>query len=281
MTDRTAASRDASRLPKGYEPEEVETHWIEVWEEAAVGRADPESSAEPFAMVIPPPNVTGSLHIGHALDLTIQDVYARWNRMRGHDVLWLPGTDHAGIATQNVVEKRLAEEGLHRKDMGREEFEKRVWDWVEESGGRILEQMRTLGLTCDWSRERFTLDPGLSRAVRKVFVELYEDGLVYRGEYMVNWCPRCETAISDLEVEHREVDGRMWKIRYPLLPEDDDEAPREVTIEIRKQDESNPDSPRASSISPRATSPPYRSPVPNCVISPSPGYQSDHDGCQV
>ena len=203
-------------MPTGYDPESVEPRWAKAWEERGVGTADPDSSAPVYSMVIPPPNVTGSLHIGHALDHTIQDIMARWKRMQGYDVLWLPGTDHAGIATQNVVEKQLAKEGTSRVELGREEFERRVWEWKEEYGGKILRQMRHEGLTVDWTRERFTLDEGLSRAVRRVFVDLYEQGLVYRGEYLVNWCPRCGTAISDLEVKHRETNGSLWRIRYPL-----------------------------------------------------------------
>ena len=156
-----------------------------------------------FSLVIPPPNVTGSLHIGHMLEHTEIDVTVRWHRMLGDNTLWLPGTDHAGIATQMVVERKLAEEGIDRRDLGREEFEKRVWEWKAQYGDTIKRQMIRLGACCDWSRERFTLDPGLSRAVREVFVRLYEKGLIYRGEYMVNWCPRCHTAISDLEVDSR------------------------------------------------------------------------------
>ena len=209
-------------MPKGYDPESVEPRWAKAWEERAVGTPDPESSAPVYSMVIPPPNVTGSLHVGHALDHTIQDIMARWKRMQGYDVLWLPGMDHAGIATQNVVEKQLAREGTSRTELGREEFERRVWEWKDEYGGRILGQMRREGLTVDWTRERFTLDEGLSRAVRRVFVDLYEDGLIYRGEYLVNWCPRCGTAISDLEVKHRETSGSLWRIRYPLKDADPD-----------------------------------------------------------
>ncbi|MGD8329270.1 MAG: valine--tRNA ligase [Acidobacteriota bacterium] len=221
MTDqRKPAPSDAGEMPKGYEPEEVEPRWEKTWEERAVGTPDPASDAPVYAMVIPPPNVTGSLHLGHALDHTIQDIMARWKRMQGHDVLWLPGTDHAGIATQNVVEKQLAAEGTSRLELGRGDFEHRVWQWKEESGGRITEQMRREGLTVDWTRERFTLDEGLSRAVRRVFVDLYEQGLIYRGEYLVNWCPRCGTAISDLEVKHHEGSGSLWKIRYPLKDEE-------------------------------------------------------------
>lgn len=222
-------------MPKGYAPESVEPRWAKVWEERAVGTPDPESLAPVYSMVIPPPNVTGSLHIGHTLDHTIQDIMARWKRMQGHDVLWLPGTDHAGIATQNVVEKQLAKEGTSRIELGREEFERRVWKWKEEYGGRILEQMRHEGLTVDWTRERFTLDEGLSKAVRRVFVDLYEQGLVYRGEYLVNWCPRCGTAISDLEVKHRETHGSLWRLRYRLKSEDEEPGvPQFVEVETTR-----------------------------------------------
>ena len=218
-------------MPKGYTPESVEPRWTKVWEERGVGTPDPESLAAVYSMVIPPPNVTGSLHIGHTLDHTIQDIMARWKRMQGYDVLWLPGTDHAGIATQNVVEKQLAKEGTSRIEVGREEFERRVWKWKEEYGGRILQQMRREGLTVDWTRERFTLDEGLSKAVRRVFVDLYEQGLVYRGEYLVNWCPRCGTAISDLEVKHRETQGSLWRLRYRLKSEDG-EASAQQFVEV-------------------------------------------------
>jgi valyl-tRNA synthetase len=166
-------------------------------------------------MVIPPPNVTGSLHIGHVLVYTLHDIVARWQRMRGHDVLWLPGTDHAGIATQMVVERELAKEELTRHDLGREAFEQRVWQWKETYGGKITQSLRRLGASCDWSRERFTLDEGLSRAVRTVFVRLFESGLVYRDRYIVNWCPRCHTAISDLETVYQTVQGKLYTIRYP------------------------------------------------------------------
>ena len=222
-------------MPKGYAPESVEPRWAKVWEERAVGTPDPRSLAPVYSMVIPPPNVTGSLHIGHTLDHTIQDIVARWKRMQGYDVLWLPGTDHAGIATQNVVEKQLAKEGTSRIELGRDEFERRVWKWKEEYGGQILRQMRQEGLTVDWTRERFTLDEGLSRAVRRVFVDLYEQGLVYRGEYLINWCPRCGTAISDLEVNHRETHGSLWRICYPLKREDEDTgAPQFVEVDTTR-----------------------------------------------
>ncbi len=167
-------------------------------------------------MVIPPPNVTGRLHIGHAYGRTIEDILARWQRMRGRRVLWLPGTDHAGIATQMVVERQLAKDGIRRRDLGREKFIERVWAWRRESGDMILGQLRRLGCSLDWSRLRFTMDEDLSRAVRHAFVKLYEDGLIYRGRYVVNWCPRCETAVSDLEVVYRETDGAIYKIRYDV-----------------------------------------------------------------
>ena len=167
-------------------------------------------------MVIPPPNVTGRLHIGHAYGRTVEDILARWKRMRGRRVLWVPGTDHAGIATQMVVERQLAKEGIRRRDLGRENFIERVWEWRRESGDTILGQLRRLGCSLDWTRLRFTMDPDLSRAVRHAFVQLYEDGLIYRGRYVVNWCPRCGTAVSDLEVVHRETEGALYKIRYDV-----------------------------------------------------------------
>jgi valyl-tRNA synthetase len=204
------------QIDKVYEPLRFEPHWAQWWIDSGIFRADNNNPATVFSLVIPPPNVTGSLHIGHMLEHTEIDVTARWRRMRGDNTLWLPGTDHAGIATQMVVERKLAEEGINRRDLGREEFEKRVWEWKEKYGGTIKSQMIRLGASCDWSRERFTLDPGLSRAVREVFVRLYEKGLIYRGEYMVNWCPRCQTALSDLEVAHTDVNGHLWHIRYPV-----------------------------------------------------------------
>ena len=200
-------------LTKVFEHATVDPKWYAYWEEVGAFRADPASGRPPFSMVLPPPNVTGSLHIGHALNQTLPDVLARWKRMQGHDVLWLPGTDHAGIATQNVVEKQLAEENKTRQDLGREAFEARVWEWVKTSHGTITSQMRQLGSSVDWSRERFTLDDSLSRAVRRVFVSLYREGLIYRGTYLVSWCPRCRTALSDLEVVHKESKGRLYQIR--------------------------------------------------------------------
>ncbi|MEO5361788.1 MAG: valine--tRNA ligase [Nitrospirota bacterium] len=179
----------------------------------------PDKSKQPYSIVIPPPNVTGSLHMGHALNVTLQDILSRWKRMKGYMVLWVPGTDHAGIATQNVVEKQLAAEGLSREALGRAAFTERVWQWKALNGGQIIHQLKKLGASCDWSRERFTLDEGLSRAVREVFVSLFEDGLIYRSTRLINWCPRCSTALSDLEAEHEEYEGKLTYIRYPLLDE--------------------------------------------------------------
>lgn len=201
-------------LSKGFDHTTVDPKWYAFWEKTGAFLADPSSSRPAFSMVLPPPNVTGVLHIGHALNQTLPDVISRWKRMTGHDVLWLPGTDHAGIATQNVVERQLAAEGTDRHAMGREAFEARVWEWAKQSHGTITSQMRTLGSSVDWSRERFTLDDDLSRAVRRVFVTLYREGLIYRGKYIVNWCTRCRTALSDLEVTHDPVEGKLYHIRY-------------------------------------------------------------------
>jgi len=203
-------------LPKTYDPTTVEGPTYQRWLDAGVFAAGQASGRPRFSMALPPPNVTGSLHIGHALDHTYQDYLARLHRMRGFEVLWLPGMDHAGIATQNVVERELAKEGKTRFDLGREAFVERVWAWKAESGGRILGQMQRLGDSVDWSRERFTMDEGLSRAVREVFVSLYEQDLLYRGRRIINWCPRCLTALSDIEVEHEEVPGELAHLRYPL-----------------------------------------------------------------
>tara|TARA_B100001123_G_scaffold81609_2_gene93011 strand:+ start:10374 stop:13040 length:2667 start_codon:yes stop_codon:yes gene_type:complete len=204
-------------LTKVFEHAKIDPKWYAYWESIGAFRADPVTNKPSFSMVLPPPNVTGWLHIGHALNQTLPDVVARWKRMKGYDVLWLPGTDHAGIATQNVVEKQLAQEGKTRHDLGRDAFEKRVWDWVEKSHGTITSQMRKLGSSVDWSRERFTLDENLSRAVRKVFVSLYREGLIYRGTYLVSWCTRCRTALSDLEVVHKDMKGKLYHISYPLF----------------------------------------------------------------
>ena len=204
-------------LPKGYEPRQVEEELLSFWEEKNLFQAQPASKGIPFAMVIPPPNVTGTLHMGHALNTTLQDILWRYHKMKGHNALWLPGTDHAGIATQNVVERMLAQEGLDRHQLGREKFIEKVWEWRSKYGGMIINQLKRLGASCDWSRERFTMDEGLSRAVREVFVRLYQEGLIYRGDYIINWCPRCHTALSDLEVEHDTHEGKLYFIRYPLV----------------------------------------------------------------
>jgi valyl-tRNA synthetase len=206
----------AEILDKVYEPKNIEEKWYRFWEEAGFFHARADGARPPYGIVIPPPNITGSLHMGHALNNTLQDILIRCKRMQGYDVLWMPGTDHAGIATQNVVERQLAAEGLDRHAVGREAFIERVWQWKAASGGHILTQLKRLGCSCDWSRERFTMDEGLSRAVRQVFVRLYEEGLIYRGDYIINWCPRCRTALADLEVEHEPTDGHLYYIKYPL-----------------------------------------------------------------
>ncbi len=203
-------------LSKTFDPKIAEERWYERWVELGYFKADPDRPGPVFSIVIPPPNVTGQLHLGHALNVTLQDIIVRTRRMQGYNTLWVPGTDHAGIATQNVVEREIAKEKTNRHQLGREAFERRVWQWREDYGGRILHQLRKLGASCDWSRERFTLDEGLSRAVVEVFVRLHEQGLIYRERTLINWCPRCETALSDLEVSHKDVDGQLYFIRYPL-----------------------------------------------------------------
>ncbi len=207
-------------LDKSYDPHEVEGKWYHFWTERNYFRADENSHRKAYSIVIPPPNVTGVLHIGHALNNTLQDILIRFKRMEGFNVLWMPGTDHAGIATQNVVERQLLEEGLDRHTLGREKFIERVWKWKEQSGGTIINQLKKLGASCDWSRERFTMDEGLSEAVKEVFIRLYQEGLIYRSHYIINWCPRCQTALSDLEVEHEEMPGKLYHLRYPFKEED-------------------------------------------------------------
>ncbi|HUB01894.1 MAG TPA: class I tRNA ligase family protein, partial [Terriglobales bacterium] len=211
-------------LPKAYEPAAIETRWAEYWVKEKLFHVETPPPAQPgaptqpvFTLLLPPPNVTGRLHMGHMLNQTQMDIMVRWHRMRGFLTLWLPGTDHAGIATQMMVERQLSKEGKKRRDLGREKFIERVWEWKREYGGAILDQMKRLGASVDWGREYFTMDDNLSHAVREVFVRLYERGLIYRGKYIVNWCPRCETAISDLEVKHEEVPGKLWEIRYPVV----------------------------------------------------------------
>jgi valyl-tRNA synthetase len=203
-------------LPKAYDPKSVEEKWYDFWRENNYFHADENADGAPFSIVIPPPNVTGSLHIGHALNATLQDILVRWMRMSGGNVLWVPGTDHAGIATQNVVERQLTKEHIDRHQLGREKFVEKVWEWKKEYGNRIIGQLKRLGASCDWERERFTMDEGLSKAVREVFVTLYEEGLIYRGERLINWCPRCHTALSDIEVEHEDEKGKLYHIAYPL-----------------------------------------------------------------
>jgi valyl-tRNA synthetase len=203
-------------IAKAYEPQQIEPRWGDYWVKEALFKASADAPGPVFSIVIPPPNVTGSLHIGHMLEHTEIDILTRWHRMRGYNTLYLPGTDHAGISTQRVVVKYLADQGIDYKKLGREEFERRVWKWKEEAGGQIVEQMKGIGESCDWSRERFTLSPEMTRVVREVFVRLYEEGLIYRGHYLTNWCPVCLTVLSDLEVTHEERQGHLWHVRYPL-----------------------------------------------------------------
>lgn len=203
-------------ISKVYNPKEVEDKWYRVWLEKNYFSASVNKEKRPFVIVIPPPNVTAILHMGHALNNTIQDIFIRYRRKQGYETLWQPGTDHAGIATQNVVEKSLSEQNISRHDIGREEFVKKVWDWRKKYGSTIIHQLKKLGCSCDWNRERFTMDEGLSNAVKEVFIRLYEKNLIYKGKYIINWCPRCSTALSDEEVEHQETKGHLWYFRYPL-----------------------------------------------------------------
>jgi valyl-tRNA synthetase len=203
-------------IPKSFEPKDHEQKWYDFWLEKGYFRPEANPEGKPYCIVIPPPNVTGSLHMGHALNATLQDILTRWKRMLGFRALWVPGTDHAGIATQNVVERELAKEDIDRHRLGREEFLRRVWHWKTTYGDRIVHQLQKLGSSCDWSRQRFTLDEGLSTSVKTVFVRLYEEGLIYRSSRLINWCPRCRTALSDLEVDHEELDGLLTYIRYPF-----------------------------------------------------------------
>src|SRR6266478_1993205 len=212
-----AGSRMAREIAKTYEPQQIEPRWAEFWVREQLFRVDPNAPGPVFSIVIPPPNVTGSLHIGHMLEHTEIDILARWHRMRGYNTLYLPGTDHAGISMQRVVVRELAEQGIDYRTLGREEFVRRVWKWKEESGGQITRQMQQIGESCDWSREKFTLSPELSRVVRMVFVQLYQQGLIYRAHYMTNWCPVCLTVLSDLEVLHEERQGHLWYVRYPVV----------------------------------------------------------------
>ncbi len=205
-----------STLTKGYEPHEVEKKWYTYWETNGLFAASDNGDGPCYSIVIPPPNVTGVLHMGHSLNITLQDILCRYRRLCGDNVLWMPGTDHAGIATQNVVERDLTANGIDRHQLGREKFVEKVWEWRKTYGSAIINQLKKLGASCDWQRERFTMDDGLSKAVKKVFVQLYEEGLIYRGNYIINWCPRCMTALADLEVEHEEHDGHLYHIHYPV-----------------------------------------------------------------
>ncbi|MDH7500024.1 MAG: class I tRNA ligase family protein, partial [candidate division NC10 bacterium] len=204
---------------KEYNHLPIEEKWYAFWEKEGYFHADEQAEGPSYSIVIPPPNITGSLHMGHALNNTLQDILIRWKRMQGYNTLWMPGTDHAGIATQNVVERQLQKAGISRHQIGREEFIRAVWKWREESGRTILKQLKKLGASCDWERERFTLDQGLSEAVKEVFCQLYEAGLTYRGDYIVNWCPHCRTALSDLEVDYKTVSGKLYYVEYPLACE--------------------------------------------------------------
>ncbi|MGE5509566.1 MAG: valine--tRNA ligase, partial [Chitinophagales bacterium] len=216
MSEKGKAAEARAEMAKTYDPHEVEQRWYRFWEEGRYFHAEPNPKKKPYCIVIPPPNVTGSLHLGHAWDNTIQDILIRYHRMAGFETLWMPGTDHAGIATQVKVEDKLREAGLTKYDLGREKFLERVWEWKEEYGGRILQQLRRLGSSCDWERTRFTMDEGCSKAVREVFVRLYKKGLIYQGNRIINYCPHCQTTLSDIEVEHVEREGRLWHIRYPF-----------------------------------------------------------------
>ena len=208
------------QLEKVYEPGRFEPEWARRWVEDQLFVASNESDKPVYSLVAPPPNVTGALHIGHMFEIAMTDISMRWRRMRGDNVLWLPGTDHAGIATQMLVERHLKAQGIDRREIGREKFLEHVWNWKEEYGGKIVDQFKRIGASCDWSRERFTMDPGLSRAVREAFVRLWEQGLMYRGEYMINWDPGTLTALSDLEVVYEQQQGHLWHIKYPVTGSD-------------------------------------------------------------
>ena len=208
-------------LPKNYDPNKVEDKWYDYWMENDLFRAEVDRSKEPFSIVMPPPNVTGQLHMGHALDNTLQDILTRWKRMKGFASLWLPGTDHASIATEVKVVNKLRNEGIDKDELGREGFLEKAWEWKDEYGNRITNQLKKMGSSCDWSRERFTMDEGCSKAVTEVFIQLYEKGLIYQGDYIVNWCPSCQTTLSDVEVEHEEHEGKLYYIKYPIKNSDD------------------------------------------------------------
>lgn len=219
-------------IPTKYDPHSIEDEIYGKWVEEGLFHADAADKRDPYCIVIPPPNVTGILHMGHALNNTIQDILIRAKKMQGMNAMWMPGTDHAGIATQNVVERKLAKDGVHRTDLGREKFLEKVWEWKEEYGSTIIRQLKRLGCACDWDRTRFTMDEGLSKAVKEVFVRLYEDELIYKGDYIINWCPRCTTALSDEEAEHRDVDGKLYYIKYPVKGRDKLEKENEDYIVV-------------------------------------------------
>ena len=209
-----------TELPKAYEPADVEKRWLDYWLENGCFRADDVSDKPSFCIVIPPPNVTGSLHMGHAMDNTLQDILIRWRRMSGDNALWMPGTDHAGIITEIVMEQKLADEGTDRYEIGREEFIRRMWEWKDESRGTIVGQLKRLGASCDWERERFTMDDDYMKAVPIAFKRLYEAGCIYRGEEMVNWIPSLRTSVSDLEVEHEDRPGKLYHVKYAVKDSD-------------------------------------------------------------
>ncbi|HYN23074.1 MAG TPA: class I tRNA ligase family protein, partial [Thermoanaerobaculia bacterium] len=216
LTEPQRAPGPAPEMDKRFDPQSYESKWQRRWAEMGIFRAEAPSRKPPFCIMIPPPNVTGKLHVGHALQTTLQDLLTRWRRMQGYNALWLPGTDHAGIATQLMVERQLAAEGTSRHELGREGFLERMWAWKAQYQDNIGKQLEQLGASCDWSRERFTLDEGLNRAVREAFVRLYREGLITRGEYLVNWSPVLGTAVSDLEVESKTVQGKLYHIAYPV-----------------------------------------------------------------
>ena len=204
-------------MNKNYNPKEVEDKIYENWEKSGYFSASVDENKKPYSVIMPPPNVTGNLHMGHALDQTMQDILIRFKRMQGYSALWIPGTDHASIATEAKVVQELEKEGLSKEKIGREEFLKRAWQWKEKYGGNIKKQLRKLGISCDWARERFTMDEGCSEAVKEYFLRLYEKGLIYRGERIINWCPNCKTSISDAEVEFKEQDSHFWHLKYYLV----------------------------------------------------------------
>ncbi|MBO0795621.1 MAG: class I tRNA ligase family protein, partial [Ktedonobacteraceae bacterium] len=230
MIEQEKQKSEETALPRAYDPQAVEAKWYRFWEEGGYFKPRPNPARKPFVISMPPPNVTGALHLGHAITATVEDILIRYHRMRGDETLWVPGEDHAGIATQTVVERQLAREGTDRHKIGREAFLERVWHWVGQYKSRIQDQHRRLGASCDWSRERFTLDEGLSEAVREVFVSLYEEGLIYRGERIINWCPRCMSAISDLEVNHVDTQGTLTYVRYPLKPVEGHPGPEYISV---------------------------------------------------